>query len=337
MAWLAEVLAAFIRRLCMAAITATLVIPVLAIPAAAQTFPERPVTLVVPFASGGGLDMIARQLQPLLEKRWGKPLIIENRPGAGTTIGATAVAKAAPDGYTMLFGTTSPLSIAVNVYKTVPYDPVKDFIPVARIGNAAFVFITTPSLKINTLADFVKYTKERPNQISFGSGGTGSMQHLFAELLQSMSGIKMVHVPYRGDNPVITDIIAGHIPVAFVEMGVAMPYIEAGKVVPLGVSSGQRVPAMPKVPTISEAGVPGFDAVSWQMFVVPAGTPRPVVDKLFADIGAVLSQPEVRDDFMKAGRIPATQTSIEEMSDYIRTERDKWHKVTEMAGVAGSQ
>ena len=313
----------------------------LAFPAAAQEaardFPTRPVTLIVPFAAGGGLDMIARQLQPLLEQRWGKPLIVENRPGGGTSIGAAAAAKAAPDGYTMLFGTTSPLSIAVNVYKSVPYDPVKDFIPVARIGNAAFVFIATPSLKIDTLSEFVKYARERPAQISFGSGGTGSMQHLFAELLQSMSGIKMVHVPYRGDNPVITDIIAGHIPVAFVEMGVAMPYIEAGKVVPLGVSSAMRVPAMPKVPTISESGVPGFDAVSWQMFVVPAGTPRAVVDKLHADIGAILNMPDVKDDFIKAGRIPSAQTSIEEMSDYIRTERDKWRKVTEMAGVAGSQ
>ena len=336
MAWLAQVSATFIRGLCMAVCAC-----VLALPAAAQEtakdFPTRPVTLIVPFAAGGGLDMIARQLQPLLEQRWGKALIIENRPGAGTSLGAAAAAKAAPDGYTMLFGTTSPLSIAVNVYKSVPYDPVKDFIPVARIGNAAFVFIATPDLKIKTLAEFIAMAKGKPGQISFGSGGTGSMQHLFAELLQSMSGIKMVHVPYRGDNPVITDIIAGHIPVAFVEMGVAMPYIEAGKVVPLGVSSGQRVPAMPNVPTISESGVPGFDAVSWQMFVVPAGTPRPIVDKLFADISAVLTQPDVREDFVKAGRIPSTPTSIEEMSEYIRTERDKWRTVTEMAGVAGSQ
>ena len=335
MAWLAQVSATFIRGLCMAVCAC-----VLALPAAAQEtakdFPTRPVTLIVPFAAGGGLDMIARQLQPLLEQRWGKALIIENRPGAGTSLGAAAAAKAAPDGYTMLFGTTSPLSIAVNVYKSVPYDPVKDFIPVARIGNAAFVFIATPDLKIKTLAEFIAMAKGKPGQISFGSGGTGSMQHLFAELLQSMSGIKMVHVPYRGDNPVITDIIAGHIPVAFVEMGVAMPYIEAGKVVPLGVSSG-RVPAMPNVPTISESGVPGFDAVSWQMFVVPAGTPRPIVDKLFADISAVLTQPDVREDFVKAGRIPSTPTSIEEMSEYIRTERDKWRTVTEMAGVAGSQ
>ena len=223
MAWLAQVSATFIRGLCMAVCAC-----VLALPAAAQEtakdFPTRPVTLIVPFAAGGGLDMIARQLQPLLEQRWGKALIIENRPGAGTSLGAAAAAKAAPDGYTMLFGTTSPLSIAVNVYKSVPYDPVKDFIPVARIGNAAFVFIATPDLKIKTLAEFIAMAKGKPGQISFGSGGTGSMQHLFAELLQSMSGIKMVHVPYRGDNPVITDIIAGHIPVAFVEMGVAMPY-----------------------------------------------------------------------------------------------------------------
>jgi tripartite-type tricarboxylate transporter receptor subunit TctC len=336
MAWLAEVSATFIRWLCIAAFAALLAAPASA-QETAKDYPNRPVTLIVPFAAGGGLDMIARQLQPLLEQRWGKPLIIENRPGAGTSIGAAAAAKAAPDGYTLLFGTTSPLSIAVNVYKSVPYDPVKDFVPVARIGNAAFVFITTPNLKVNTLAEFIKLAKAKPNEFSFGSGGTGSMQHLFAEMLQAMAGIKMVHVPYRGDNPVITDIIAGHIPVAFVEMGVAMPFIQAGKVVPLGVSSAQRVPAMPNVPTISESGVPGFDAVSWQMFVAPAGTPRPIVDKLFADIGAVLEVPEVKKDFIEAGRIPAQQTSIEEMESYIKSERDKWRKVTEMAGVAGSQ
>jgi tripartite-type tricarboxylate transporter receptor subunit TctC len=188
---------------------------------AAQDYPSRPVTLVVPFAPGGGLDMIARQLQPLLEQRLGKPLLIENRPGAGTMIGAAAVAKAAPDGYTLLFGSASTLAIAVNVNKNPPYDPVRDFVPIAMIGNAAFVFVVTPDLGVNTLADFITLAKDNPRQLSFGSGGNGSIQHLFAELLQTMAGIRMVHVPYRGDNPVLSDIVAGHIPAAFVEMGVA--------------------------------------------------------------------------------------------------------------------
>jgi len=178
---------------------------------AAQDYPSRPVTLVVPFAPGGGLDMIARQLQPLLEQRLGKPLLIENRPGAGTMIGAAAVAKAAPDGYTLLFGSASPLAIAVNVNKNPPYDPVRDFVPIAMIGNAAFVFVVTPDLGVNTLADFITLAKDNAGQLSFGSGGNGSIQHLFAELLQTMAGIRMVHVPYRGDNPVLSDIVAGHI------------------------------------------------------------------------------------------------------------------------------
>ena len=197
----------------------------LPISARAQDYPTRQVTLVVPFAPGGGLDMIARQLQPLMEQKLGKPLVIENKPGAGTMIGAAYVAKAAPDGYTILFGSASPLAIAVNVNKDPPYDPAKDFVPISMIGNAVFVFVVSPALGVNTLADFIKLAKDKPGQLSFGSGGTGSMQHLFSELMQTMAGIKMVHVPYRGDNPTLTDIIAGHIPCAFVELGVAMPFI----------------------------------------------------------------------------------------------------------------
>jgi tripartite-type tricarboxylate transporter receptor subunit TctC len=278
--------------------------------AAAQDYPSRPITLVVPFAPGGGLDMIARQLQPLLEQRLGKPLLIENRPGAGTMIGAAAVA---------------------------PYDPVRDFVPIAMIGNAAFVFVVTPDLGVNTLADFITLAKDNPRQLSFGSGGNGSIQHLFAELLQTMAGIRMVHVPYRGDNPVLSDIVAGHIPAAFVEMGVAMPFISAGKVRALGVSSSTRVPAMPDVPTVAEAGVRGFSAVSWQMFVAPVGTPPEIVERLHADVIAVLAQPEVRDDFVRAGRIPAQPLSIPEMQDYMKSEFARWAKVVQDAGISASQ
>ena len=224
--------------ICMAAAAAT---PML-LPGASPRrtdYPNRPVTLIVPFPPAGGLDMMARQLQPLIEKRLGKPFIVENRPGGGTTIGAAAVARAAPDGYTLLFATSSPLSIAVNINKNVPYDPVKDFIPVTMIGSSVFVFVATPSLPANNLADFIKLAKEKPGTISFGSGGAGSIQHLFAEMLQNQADIKMVHVPYRGDAPVLNDMIAGHIPCAFVELGVAIPFIQADKIKALGVSTGR--------------------------------------------------------------------------------------------------
>lgn len=326
------------RRLfiiCMAAAAASLAQP--ATSHAQTDYPTRPVTLIVPFPPAGGLDMIARQLQPLIEKRLGKPFIVENRPGGGTTIGAAAVARAAPDGYTMLFATSSPLSIAVNINKNVPYDPVKDFIPVSMIGSGVFVFVTGLGVPANNLAEFIKLAKEKPGTISFGSGGPGSIQHLFAEMLQAQADMKMVHVPYRGDAPVMNDMIAGHIPCAFVELGVAIPFIKAGKVKALGVSSGTRVPAMPDIPTIAEAGVPTFEAVSWQMFAVPAGTPRPIVDKLHAEIGAVIAMPEVYDEFVKAGRLPAKQRSVEEMSEYIKTELARWTKVVQDAGVAASQ
>jgi tripartite-type tricarboxylate transporter receptor subunit TctC len=266
-------------------------------------------------------------------------LLIENRPGAGTMIGAAAVAKAAPDGYTLLFGSASPLAIAVNVNKNKnpPYDPVRDFVPIAMIGNAAFVFVVTPDLGVNTLADFITLAKDNPRQLSFGSGGNGSIQHLFAELLQTMAGIRMVHVPYRGDNPVLSDIVAGHIPAAFVEMGVAMPFIGARKVRALAVSSSIRVPAMPDIPTIAEAGVPGFGAVSWQMFVAPVGTPLEIVERLHADVIAVLAQPEVRDDFVRAGRIPAQPLSVPEMQDYMKSEFARWAKVVQDTGISASQ
>jgi tripartite-type tricarboxylate transporter receptor subunit TctC len=305
--------------------------------ARAQDFPTRPVTLVVPFAPGGGLDMIARQLQPLLEARLGKPLLIENRPGAGTMIGAASVAKAAPDGYTLLFGSVSPLAIAVSVNRNPPYDPVRDFAPVSMIGNGVFVLVVSPLLGVTTLADFIALAKQKPGQISYGSGGNGSIQHLLSELLQTMAGIRLVHVPYRGDNPVLSDIVAGHIPAAFVEIGVGMPFIVSGKVRALGVTSPARVPAMPEIPTIAEAGVPGYSAVSWQMFVAPAGTPRPVLDRLHAAVTAVLAQPEVRDDFVRAGRIPAQTLSIEEMTTLIKTEFARWSKLVQDAGISATQ
>jgi tripartite-type tricarboxylate transporter receptor subunit TctC len=305
--------------------------------ATAQDYPTRPVTLVVPYAAGGGLDILARQLQRPLEQRLGKPIVVENRPGGGTVIGAASVAKATPDGYTLLFATSSALAINVTVHKSLPYDPARDFAPVALIANAPFVLIVTPSLPVQTVSDLVKLAKSKPGQLSYASAGPGSPQHLFMELLKMTTGIDLVHVPYRGDAPALVDLMAGQIPVQFCEVGTALPHIRAGKVRVLGVSSAKRMPGAPDIPAIAEVGVPGFDAVSWQMMVAPAGTPAAIVDRLHADIKAVLALPEIREDFTRTGRISVESPPPAALASYITSEIGRWGKVVEAAGIARSQ
>jgi tripartite-type tricarboxylate transporter receptor subunit TctC len=309
----------------------------LAHPARAEDYPARPVTMVVPYAAGGGLDQLARLLQSPLEQRLGKPLVIENRTGGGTVIGAASVAKAAPDGYTLLFATSSALAINVTIHKSLPYDPAKDYVPISLIANAPFVFVVTPSLPVHTIGEFIALAKEKPGTLSYTSAGPGSPQHLYSELMQSIAGIKLVHVPYRGDAPALADLVAGHVPAGFVEMGTAMPFIAQGKVRPLGVSSGKRVPAAPEIPTLAESGVPGFDAVSWQMVVAPAEVPAAIVDKLHADFTAVLALPDIKAEFQRTGRISVEPQPPPALSVYIKSEIVRWGKVVQAAGIAGTQ
>jgi tripartite-type tricarboxylate transporter receptor subunit TctC len=305
--------------------------------AAADDYPTRPITLVVPYPPGGGIDVFARLLQNPLEQRLGKPIVVENRPGGGTTIGAAAVAKAEPDGYTLLYGTPSSLAVSVAVFKSLSYDPAKDFTPIVLTGNAPFVLLTTPSLPVKNLADLIKLAKEKPGQISFASGGPGSPQHLFMELMRTMAGLDMVHVPYRGDGPILTDLTAGHIPIAFCELGVSLPFIKEGKVRALAVSSATRVPAAPDIPTVAEAGVPGFDAVSWQMIVAPAGTPAGIVNRLHKETKEILASQEMKDYFVSTGRAPVDSPSPAALADYVKAEIVRWSKVVEAAGIAKSQ
>lgn len=309
----------------------------LAAPAAlAQSYPTRPVNLVVPYAAGGGLDQLARILQQPMEKLLGKSLVIENRGGGGTVIGAASVAKAAPDGYTLLFATSSPLAINATIHKALPYDPVKDFAPVSIVSNVPFVLVVTPSFPAKTLAELIALAKEKPGQISYSSGGPGSPQHLFNELMQTMAGIKLAHVPYRGDAPALTDLVAGHIPLGFVEIGTALPFIAEGKVRALAISSGTRAPAAPNIPSVGET-VPGFDAVSWQMIVAPAGTPKEIVNKLHADFKTVLTSPEIKAEFRRTGRIEVDPPSVAQLSEYLKSEIVRWGKVVEAAGLKGTQ
>jgi tripartite-type tricarboxylate transporter receptor subunit TctC len=303
----------------------------------AQDYPNRAVTLVVPYPAGGGLDALARMLGQKLAERLGKPVVIENRTGAGTVIGAASVAKAAPDGYTIMLGTSTPFAITATLNKSLPYDPAKDFAPIALVSNAPFLLLVHPAQPVHSVADLIALAKAKPGQLSYGSAGPGSPQNLSFELLKTLTGIKIVHVPYRGDGPALTDLIAGHIPTMFGEPTPILPLLKDGKVRALGVSSASRLPIAPDVPTIAEAGVPGFDLTSWQMIVAPAGTPQEIVDKLHVEVKKVLELPEVKAEFARTARITVDYPSVDDLQRFMRSEIVRLGKVVEHAGIARSQ
>ena len=303
----------------------------------AQDYPNRAVTLVVPYPAGGGLDALARMLGQKLAERLGKPVVIENRTGAGTVIGAASVAKAAPDGYTVMLGTSTPFAITATLNKSLPYDPAKDFAPIALVSNAPFLLLVHPSQPVHSVADLIALAKAKPGQLSYGSAGPGSPQNLSFELLKTLTGINIVHVPYRGDGPALTDLVAGHIPPMFGEPTPILPLLKDGKVRALGVSSASRLPIAPDVPTIAEAGVPGFDLTSWQMIVAPAGTPQEIVDKLHVEVKKVLELPEVKAEFARTARITVDYPSVDDLQRFMRSEIVRLGKVVEHAGIARSQ
>jgi tripartite-type tricarboxylate transporter receptor subunit TctC len=306
-------------------------------PAYAQDYPNRQITFVVPYAAGGGLDVLARMLALKLSERLGKPVVVENRPGAGTVIGAASVAKAAPDGYTIMLGTSSPFAINVTLNKSLPYDPAKDFTPIVLTSNAPFLLLVNPDQPVRSVPDLVKLAKEKPGQLSYGSAGPGSPQHLSFELFKMLTGTNLVHVPYRGDAPALTDLIAGHIPTQFAEPTPVLPLLRGGKVRALAVSSTTRLGPLPDIPTVAEAGVPGFDFVSWQLIVAPTGTPKDIVDKLHAEFMAILALPEIKEEFAKTGRIGVDSPKPSELQKFVQSEIVRLGKVVEQAGIARSQ
>jgi tripartite-type tricarboxylate transporter receptor subunit TctC len=314
---------------------AALVIAALApAPAHAQDYPNRPITLVVPYAAGGGLDVLARTLAPRLSERLGKTVVIDNRTGAGTVIGANFVAKAAPDGYTLMLGTSTPFAINATLHRNLPYDPARDFAPVALIANAPFVLLVNPALPVRSVDELIAYAKEQPGKLSYGSAGPGSPQHLSMELFKGITGIKVQHVPYRGDNPALTDLIAGHIAMAFAEATPVGPLMRDGKVRGLGVTSMTRLPTMPDLPTVDEAGAPGFNLVSWQMIVAPAGTPKEIVARLHAEIKKVI---EIKAEYARTARISVDYLTVEQLGDFVRSEIARLGEVVEQAGIARSE
>ncbi len=316
---------------------AAMLAAVLSAGAQAQDYPSRPVTVVVPFVSGGSTEIMARLIGQGLEAKLGKPVIVENKPGAGTVIGSNFVAKSEPDGYTLLMGTSSPIAINVTVYKALPYNPATDFVPLAMVAESPFVLVVNNDLPVKTIPELIAYAKANPGKLSFGSGGPGAPHHLFAELFASMAGIKMTHVPYRGSLPALNDVLAGHIQLMFVDLPPAVGMITSGKIRALGVTPAKRLAALPDVPTIAEAGVPGYAAAAWFMVVVPGKTPKPIVDRLHADLKEVLASAQTREQIDKLGLTPLDTPPIATMQDFVKSEIARWGKVVEAAGIAGSQ
>jgi tripartite-type tricarboxylate transporter receptor subunit TctC len=302
--------------------------------ALAQDYPTQPVKLVVPFPAGGGTDALGRWFGKGLEARLGQPVVVENRAGSGTTLGAGFVARAAPDGYTIMLGTSSTYAIAPNVYKKVPFDPVKDFAPIALVAEVPFVLVVHPSLPVTTVAELVALVRSKPGAMSYASAGIGTQHHVNAELLKTLTGISMTHVPYRGGGPALQDVIAGHVPIYFGDVSTVMPLARAGKVRALALTISQRLDAFPEVPTMHEAGIANYNASAWQAFVAPAGTPPAIVMRLNRALVDVVESPDTQARFRELGLRPLTSTP-EGLGAFMQSEVVRWGKVVEAAGAKG--
>jgi tripartite-type tricarboxylate transporter receptor subunit TctC len=320
----------FVRWLVAAAVAFTTLVP-----AQAQTWPGKAVRIVVPFPPGGTTDIVARSLGVELQRMWQHPVVIENRPGAGGNIGADLVAKAAPDGYTLLMGTVGTHAINKALFEQngakMPFDPAKDFVPITLAAGVPNVMVINPKLPVNTVAEFIAYAKARPGQLNMASSGNGTSIHLSGELFKTVTGVYMVHFPYRGSAPAVTDLIAGNMNVMFDNLPSALPHIKSGRLKALAVTSRTRSPALPDVPTIEEAaGLKGFDASSWFGLFAPAGTPRAIVDKIQGDVAKALAQPAVRERFIAQGADPGGNTP-DQFAAFIRAETDKWTRVVKIS------
>jgi tripartite-type tricarboxylate transporter receptor subunit TctC len=318
------------------ALLALLAVGAAGVGANAEPYPTRPVTFVVPFAPGGGTEFLARMLGQRLEQRLGKPFVIENRPGGGV-IGALSVARAAPDGYTILMAPSPVMAINVALHKKLPYDPAVDFVPLALVVATPYVLVVTPSLPAQSVADLVALAKAKPGQLAFASAGLGTPHHLFAQLFKSSTGIELTHVPYRGSVPALTDVAAAHVSLMFCDIPPALSLIKEGKVRALGVSTKERVAALPHLSPIAEQGVIGFDAASWQMVVAPAATPKDIVERLHTEIKEFMRLAEIREHASKMGMLPMDTPSVASLQVFVQAEIARWGKVVEQAGIAGSQ
>ena len=300
-------------------------------PVLAQAYPAKPIRIVVPFPPGGAVDFYARVLQAPLSEAFGQPVVIDNRAGASGMIGADNVAKSRPDGYTLLLGNIASLAINVGIYAKMTYDPVKDFSPIMHTVDVNYVLVVHPSLPATSVAELIAYVKSHPGQVSYGSAGSGSLPHLATELFKSSTGIDMVHVPYKGGGPMVTDLLGGNVQVVIADQANLMPHVKAGTLRALAVASPRRSATAPELPTIAEAGVPGFQAVAWNGLVGPAGLPPDIVNRVHDVFANSMRLREVRERLLGAGLDPVGD-SPEEFGRFVRTEIAKWSKVAKDVG-----
>jgi tripartite-type tricarboxylate transporter receptor subunit TctC len=305
---------------------------VVATSAAAQAYPTKPIRLIVPFAPGGGNDNVARLVGKRVEESLGKPIVVDNRPGAGGVLGAEAAAKSPPDGYTLFLGGVGSHAVNPNLIRNLPYDPIKDFAPVTLLAQAPLVLVVHPSVPARNIAEFIAYARKNPGKLNFASNGNGSSSQLAAVMFDSMAGVEMVHVPYKGLSPALTDLLSGDVQVMFSSVVAIVPHIKAGKVRALAVTGKTRLALLPEVPTLAESGLKGYEASSWYGILAPAGTPREIVVKLGAEFSRAVRQPEVARSLVAEGADPVGSTP-EEFAAHIRAELARLGKVIREAKI----
>ena len=309
----------------------------LARPVAAQDYPNRPVSVVLPLAAGSGLDVIARLYVDRLQEALGKPVVIENRPGAAMLIATQAVASAPPDGYTLLVATSSAIAINPVLFKQINYDPVKGFAPISLYVKSPFILVVNPDLPVKTVGELIALAKQRKD-LNYSSPGVGVVPHLAMEYMKGRFGLDIAHVPYRNTPQSILDIAAGHVHMGFVEVGASLPLIQEGKLRVLAVSSSSRLPILPDAPTFAEAAnAPDFEAVSWHSLLAPAGTPKPILDRLHADMKRIMADPSIKSKIEILGLLPIDTPSTEGIEAYFAGEREKWGALVRRLGLEGSQ
>jgi tripartite-type tricarboxylate transporter receptor subunit TctC len=300
-----------------------------------QTYPSRPVTIVVPASPGGVTDALGRQLAQRFTQTFGQQAIVENRPGANNQVAAEYVAKAAPDGHTLLIGPEVAFVVNPSLYAKLPYDPVKDFVPVSGLVTINHALITHPSLPVASVKDLIEHARKKPGELNYGTFGVGSSGHLNMELLQATAGVKFQPVHYKGATPALTDVMAGHIQMMFISVGSAVPQWRADKVKLIAIGAGRRLPLLPEVPTVAESGLPGYEAVSWFGLFAPAGTPRDVVMKLNAEVRRIFADPEFQKSFLERQYFQSIAGTPEELAAYLKSEEVKWSKVVRDAKIKG--
>jgi tripartite-type tricarboxylate transporter receptor subunit TctC len=299
--------------------------------AQAQNYPSKPVRLIVPFAAGGSTDVIARILAPKLSEVWGQQVIVDNRPGGNTVIGTDIVAKSPPDGHVLLV-TPAPFTVVPSVLTKLPYDPAKDFEPITLINTTPMGFVVHPGVPAKNLKELIALAKARPGQMNFGSSGSGGVPHLSGELLNTMAGLKIIHVPYKGNAPALADLVGGHVDMAFNGLTSVMAFIKSGRLRVLGVTSLTRTAALPDVPTFDEQGLKGFQAVAWNGLTAPARTPKEAIVRIQEASARIIKSPELAEQLKRDGSDPVGSTTAE-FTAHLRDEVVKWKKVLDRAGI----